>query len=198
MVGGNPVEIPISVRRGLAALIDGAIGNWIGYAATSFLGVWTDHELLNSYEFYIGQLAALFLYYSLFPIVAGERFGRRLLGIRVVGTTSDGDAAPTYKQLLKRDALGFLFSAINIIPALFFRDQRHISDRIADTRVITSDPSRGKAAVLIGICTYLILTGSLIWISQDLLYLSNAFLPIYGNGDVDGAIRFVSMLFGTS
>lgn len=135
---------PLSLRFGAAffdyiilvfpPVIALAVGRLFGLDGT---------RLLNSEIVSIGwflSLLILLVNQILFPVLTGQTFGKRILGLRIVDL--DG-RLPMLKAVLKRNLLGYLLNVITFgiafLPALGGLG-RGLHDRISHTLVIRASP----------------------------------------------------------
>lgn len=131
---------PLSVRLGAVffdyimilfpPVIALAIGRLFGLDGT---------RLLNSEIVSVGWFLAIFTFFAnhvLFPVLTGQTFGKRLLGLRIVDLEG---RLPMLRAVLKRNLLGYLINVITFgitfLPALGGVG-RGLHDRISGTVVI--------------------------------------------------------------
>lgn len=134
---------PISLRLG-AVLFDYMLILFppvIALAAGRLLGL-DGTRLLNSEIVSIAWFLTLLIFFAnqvLFPVLTGQTFGKRLLGLRIVDLEG---RLPMLRAVLQRNLLGYLINVITFgIAFLPFLGGvgRGLHDRISGTVVIRAD-----------------------------------------------------------
>lgn len=161
------IYVPSTWRRLFAFVVDFFITS--SMALPMLLRAWgasSQHQgLWFSWEWLLATWLLQFLYHVLFLYFLGATVGKLFFGLRVVPVQAKQASLSFFQCVLRvlTDQLGFFFGHFHRIFAFYRLDRRHISDWVAETRVVQFSPRNsmpGRRWILATIALYFMTTNS--------------------------------------
>jgi uncharacterized RDD family membrane protein YckC len=122
-------------------------------------------EMHVSWKWLLISFALQFFYKVVFLKFAGATLGKLIMGLKVIPKYAEGQDLGWSQSLIRvlADHLGFFFSFATYALAFIRHDRTHLSDWLAETRVVQKNPrkknTKRRWLLAIGLVVYFLISG---------------------------------------